>query len=89
MKKDAKKARKKIMDRDHMLITRQALGLSADDFVARLPEMLEHSDVQYKILNPEISKYEKLMEAYKKQLAQSGKLKGHARVDRLLAKLQN
>lgn len=41
--------------------------MSVEEFKRKLPDLLDHSGMQYKILNPEASKYQTMVEQLKVQ----------------------
>jgi hypothetical protein len=83
------KLKKTLMEEDQKAIVKQTLGLSIDRIKERLPELLEHSGMQYKILNPELNKYEQALEAMRKYQNDSIMNKGQERVERMLRKIRN
>jgi len=54
------------MEEDQTAILKQTMGLSIDRIKERLPELLESTGMQYKILNPELSRYEQAQEQMRK-----------------------
>ena len=61
------------------------MGLTVNDLMHRLPEMLDQSQSQYKILNPEVTRYETTLQSFKKYPVMKAKLIN--RVERMLKKL--
>lgn len=77
------------MEEDQTAILRQTMGLSIDRIKERLPELLESTGMQYKILNPELSRYEQVQEQMRKFHQDQNQQKGQDRVERMLRKIKN